>query len=105
MIEWVGVNCAEFYPASAKTVDSMLQYPASQEPSESGFSLALAPGVPMFAVLGKDPVRAKRMGAAMVSLTGGEGYELDYLVDGYPWGDLGEAMVVDVRAFHVSPIC
>lgn len=97
MIGWVGVNCSEFFPASAKTVDSMIKYPASQEPSESGFSLAHAPGVPMFAVLGKEPARAKRMGAAMISLTGGEGYEPEYLVDGYPWGELGEAVVVDVR--------
>jgi hypothetical protein len=102
MIGWVGVNCSEFVPASAKTVDSMIQYPASQEPSESGFSLAHAPGVPMFAVLGREPARAQRMGAAMVSLTGGEGYEPEYLVDGYPWAELGEAVVVDVRESPVT---
>jgi hypothetical protein len=102
MIEWVGVCSAEFFKASAYTIDAMLEYPGSQEPSETGFSLAHAPGIPMFAVFEKDPKRAKRMGAAMVSLTGGEGYEVDHLVDNYPWEELGEAVFVDVRNYPLS---
>lgn len=99
MIDWVGLCSAEFFPAAARTVDAMIQFPASQEPSETGYSLAWCPGKPMFAEIGKDPVRAKRFGGAMGSLTGGEGYEVDYVVDNYPWADLGEATVVDVSGF------
>lgn len=35
---------------------------------------------PMFATFGKDAVRARRMGRAMASLTGGEGYEVSHFV-------------------------
>jgi len=96
MIDWVGLCSAEFFPAAARTIDAMVKYPGSQEPSQSGFSLAHCPNKPMYAEIGKDPVRAKRFGGAMSSLTGGEGYEIDYMVDNYPWGELGEATVVDI---------
>jgi hypothetical protein len=106
MQNWVGVTTSDFYQAAAKTVEAMLKYPASPEPAETGFSLYHEPGVPMFQIFGKDPPRAKRMGAAMASLTGGEGYEIDYLVDNYPWAELGEAVVVDVSmANAIFPHC
>jgi hypothetical protein len=101
MQEWIGVCNTEFFLAAAKTVDAMVKYPGSQEPTEAGFSLAHGPGLPLFAILGQDPARAKRMGMAMASLTEGEGYELNYLVDGYPWGELGDGVVVDVS---ISPL-
>jgi hypothetical protein len=100
MADWVGVCSAEFFVAAARTVDAMVKYPASQEPSQTGYSLAHCPDKPMFAEMGKDPVRAKRFGGAMGSLTGGEGYEVDHLVNNYPWADLGEATIVDVRSTH-----
>jgi hypothetical protein len=96
MADWVGVCSAECFPASARTVDAMLQFPGSQEPTQTGYSLAFCPGNPMFALIGQDPVRAKRFGGAMRSLTEGEGYEVEYIVDNYPWAELGEATVVDV---------
>ena len=53
---------------------------------------------PMFQTLGKDPVRAKRMGGAMKSLIEGEGYEVSHLVEGYDWASLDAkgGTVVDV---------
>ncbi|OCK75619.1 O-methyltransferase [Lepidopterella palustris CBS 459.81] len=97
MIDWVGLCSADFFPAAAHTVDAMVKYPGSQEPSEAGFTVAWRhEGTPMFMEIGKNPARAKRFGGAMQSLTGGEGYEVDYLVDGYPWGDLGDATFVDI---------
>jgi len=56
----------------------------------------------MFATLGKDPVRGKRFGGAMKSLTGGEGYEIHYLVDNYPWDQIDEhgGTVVDLGGSH-----
>jgi hypothetical protein len=98
MADWVGVCSAEFFPAAARTVDALQKYPASQEPTQTGYSLAHCPDKPMFAEMGKDPARAKRFGGAMGSLTGGEGYEVDHIVNNYPWADLGEATIVDVRS-------
>ncbi|KIW08680.1 uncharacterized protein PV09_00631 [Verruconis gallopava] len=96
MVDWVGVCSSEFYQASAKTVEALRKFPNSQEANEAGYAEYWCPGKPMFAVMGADPVRAKRFGGAMVSLTGGEGYEPQYLVDNYDWEGLGEATVVDV---------
>ncbi|KAF2430168.1 O-methyltransferase [Tothia fuscella] len=100
MIDWVGLCSEEFFPAAARTIDAMVKYPASQEPTQTGYSLAHCPDQPMFQVIGKDPARAKRFGGAMSSLTGGEGYEVKYLVDSYPWEDLGEATIVDIGGSH-----
>lgn len=106
MNDWVGLCSAEFFPAAARTVDAMTLYPSSQEPSQTGFSLAHCPDKPMFAALGSDPARAKRFGNAMGSLTGGEGYEVDHIVNNYPWAELGEATVVDVcHMTRVHMVC
>jgi hypothetical protein len=56
----------------------------------------------MFATFGKSPLRAKRMGGAMSSLTGGEGYEVSYLLSQYPWEEIDkvEGTVVDIGGSH-----
>lgn len=101
MIDWVGLCSADFFPAAAHTVDAMVKYPGSQEPGEAGFTVAWRhEGTPMFMEIGKNPARAKRFGGAMSSLTGGEGYEVDYLVNGYPWADFGDATFVDIGGSH-----
>lgn len=103
MIDWVGLCSADFFPAAAHTVDAMVKYPGSQEPGEAGFTVAWRhEGTPMFMEIGKNPARAKRFGGAMSSLTGGEGYEVEYLVNGYPWADFGDATFVDV-SFQLYP--
>ncbi|GME33715.1 putative o-methyltransferase family 2 protein [Neofusicoccum parvum] len=100
MNDWVGLCSSDFFPAAARTVDAMEKWPGSQEPTQCGFSAAWGIEVPMFVEIGRDPARAKRFGRAMQSLTGGEGYEVDYLVNGYPWEALGSATVVDVGGSH-----
>jgi hypothetical protein len=56
----------------------------------------------MFATFSKDPVRGKRFGGAMVSLTGGEGYEVKYFVDTYDLGPINDnaGTFVDVGGSH-----
>jgi hypothetical protein len=56
----------------------------------------------MFVTFGKDPKRAKRMGGAMTSLTGGEGYEVSYLVNSYDWASLDArgGTLVDIGGSH-----
>lgn len=97
--DWVGLCSSDFFPAAARTVDALEKWPGSQEPTQCGFSVAWNIEVPMFVEIGRNPARAKRFGRAMQSLTGGEGYEVDYLVNGYPWDALGTATIVDVSAF------
>lgn len=98
--DWVGLCSSDFFPAAARTVDAMEKWPGSQEPTQCGFSVAWNIDVPMFVEIGRNPARAKRFGRAMQSLTGGEGYEVDYLVNGWPWDALGSATVVDVGGSH-----
>jgi hypothetical protein len=105
MADWTGLCSSEFYGGAAKTIEAMEKYPGSQEPEETGFSLFHCPGQPMFAHISKDPKRAKRFGNAMASLTGGEGYEVDYMLNNYSWGELDKkgATVVDVSLRFVLP--
>ncbi|KAK8173319.1 S-adenosyl-L-methionine-dependent methyltransferase [Phyllosticta citrichinensis] len=100
MKDWVGLCTSDFFPAAAATVPAMIKWPGSQEPTQCGFSHAWNIDVPMFVEIGKNPDRAKRFGRAMQSLTGGAGYEIDHLVNGYPWEALGDAVVVDVGGSH-----
>ena len=104
MNDWSSLNLDEFFPAAAYAVEAMKKYPGSQEPTETGYSLAHCPGQPMFASISKDPKRAKRFGNAMESLTGGEGYEIKYMVDNYPWKELDEkgGLIVDVSMINAT---
>jgi hypothetical protein len=56
----------------------------------------------MFVTMGKSPMRAKRFGGAMASLTGGVGYELSYLLANYDWASLNaaSATIVDIGGSH-----
>lgn len=72
--------------------------------TRSGFQFAFdtVDKEPMFATFGKDAERARRMGRAMVSLTGGEGYEVSYFVENCDLGDVDAkgGVFVDVGGSH-----
>ncbi|KAL1870013.1 hypothetical protein VTK73DRAFT_2822 [Phialemonium thermophilum] len=105
---WVGFNTEDIFPASAHVLQSLKAYPEAVHPTQTGFNFAFGTvnQEPMFATFGKDPVRARRMGRAMASLTGGEGYEVSYLVDveggGYDFSavDEREGTFVDIGGSH-----
>lgn len=82
----------------------MERNPGSQEPTQSGFTLAFntVDKEPMWVTFGKDPERAKRFGSAMQSLTGGEGYEVQYAIDNYDWKAIDDrkGTFVDVGGSH-----
>ena len=90
--------------AAAVTLKALELNPAACEPTQTGFNVAnnTTDIEPMFATFGKDPRRAKRMGSAMASLTGGEGYEPSYLFNNYPWAalDAKSATLIDVGGSH-----
>lgn len=94
---WVGFNSEDIFPAAAHVLQALKAYPAATDLKQAGFQFAFGTvdAEPMFATFGKDPVRARRMGLAMTSLTGGEGYEVSYLVDveggGYDFSAVDEA--------------
>ncbi|KAL2132410.1 hypothetical protein VTI74DRAFT_3828 [Chaetomium olivicolor] len=108
MQAWVGFNGEDIFRASGHVVQALTTHPEATSLVRSGFQFAFdtVDKEPMFATFGKDPARAKRMGRAMVSLTGGEGYEPSWFVDvekgGYDFAEVDErgGVFVDVGGSH-----
>ncbi|KAK4199612.1 S-adenosyl-L-methionine-dependent methyltransferase [Triangularia verruculosa] len=105
---WVGFNGEDILPASAHVLQALQTHPEATSLTRTGFQFAFntVDKEPMFVTFGKDPNRAKRMGKAMVSLTGGEGYEPSYFLDvkkgGYDFSDVDRegGTLVDVGGSH-----
>ncbi|KAI2469740.1 S-adenosyl-L-methionine-dependent methyltransferase [Annulohypoxylon bovei var. microspora] len=87
---WVAFNTEDVYPGSAHVIDALKKYPSATNLTQTGFNFAFntVDEEPMFVTIGKDPKRAQRMAQAMMSLTGGEGYELSYLSNGCDFTDV-----------------
>ncbi|POS76739.1 O-methyltransferase [Diaporthe helianthi] len=101
---WVGFNAEDIFPASAHSLQALRQFPDATSLTRSGFQFAFdtVDKEPMFATFGKDEDRAKRMGRAMASLTGGEGYEVRFFVDSYDFSDVEatRGTFVDIGGSH-----
>ncbi|KAI1343218.1 S-adenosyl-L-methionine-dependent methyltransferase [Xylariaceae sp. FL0016] len=82
---WVGFNAEDIFPGAPRVLDALRRHPAATDPTQTGFAVAegTAGAASMFAALGRDPPRARRMALAMASLTGGEGYEVRHFAEGY----------------------
>ncbi|KAL2269640.1 hypothetical protein VTJ83DRAFT_1824 [Remersonia thermophila] len=108
MQSWIGFNGEDLFAAAAHVLPALEAHPEATSLTRAGFQFAFntVDREPMFATFGKDPMRAKRFGRAMVSLTGGEGYEPSYFVDvekgGYDLRDVDEkeGTFVDVGGSH-----
>ncbi|GKT62234.1 O-methyltransferase [Colletotrichum tofieldiae] len=102
--DWVGYNLEDNFPASAHVLQALKTHPEATSLTRTGFNFAFdtVDKEPMFVTFGKDPARAKRFGGAMLSLTGGEGYEVKYLVDSYDFSDIDAkgGTLVDVGGSH-----
>ncbi|KAI9713788.1 MAG: hypothetical protein M1820_000518 [Bogoriella megaspora] len=96
LADWVGASTDDLWQAAAQTVNAMVKFPRSQEPNETGFALANNSSKDAFSILGEHPDRALRFRSAMKAWTEGSGYDLKYLVESFPWQDIGDGTVVDV---------
>ena len=105
---WIGFNGEDIFPAAAHVLEALKTHPKATSLTRAGFQFAFdtVDKEPMFVTFGKDPARARRMGKAMASLTGGEGYEVSYLVDveggGYDFSEIDAkgGTFVDVGGSH-----
>ncbi|AEO65259.1 uncharacterized protein THITE_2112095 [Thermothielavioides terrestris NRRL 8126] len=108
MQAWIGFNGEDIFPAAGHVLQALKAYPEATSLTRAGFQFAFntVDQEPMFATFGKDPDRARRMGRAMASLTGGEGYEPSYFVDvekgGYDFSDIDAVggTFVDIGGSH-----
>lgn len=102
--DWVGFNAEDIFPAAANVLKSLKGHPEATSLTTTGFNYAFdtVEKEPMFVTFGKDPVRAKRMGGAMASLTGGEGYELSHFVNNCDFSRENEkgGTFVDIGGSH-----
>lgn len=80
----------------AHVVKAMKKWPGSGESNETSVNLAYGTDINWFDWLQQDGEFAKRYSLAMQAHGGGEGFAISHTVEGYPWGELGEATVVDM---------
>jgi hypothetical protein len=60
MQAWTAMYVEDLYLPNASTIKAMDKWPGSQEPTETGCSLALNTKDPFFVEMAKDPARLKR---------------------------------------------
>ncbi|KAI1412622.1 sterigmatocystin 8-O-methyltransferase [Hypoxylon sp. FL1857] len=69
---------------------------ASVAKNETAYNVAFDTDLPFFDHLSLDPANTAEFAGYMRNVTTSEGVDVKHLVNGYPWGDLGSALVVDV---------
>ncbi|KAK0609535.1 S-adenosyl-L-methionine-dependent methyltransferase [Bombardia bombarda] len=94
--DWVGASTDDLWQSASQTCAALDKWKGSQEPNETGFALANGGTATLYEVFSREPKRARRFGNAMRSFTEGTGFELSHVADNFPWGELGNATVVDV---------
>jgi hypothetical protein len=97
----------EAFPAASRLVDSIRQYPDTEEPSQAGFNIAFNTTDPLFTFLSKHPDRFDRFNRGMAGLSKSGGRSDQQVVDGFPWDSLGNALVIDVSCHSgsISTFC
>ncbi|KAF4629778.1 hypothetical protein G7Y89_g8370 [Cudoniella acicularis] len=94
--DWTRAGTEELGPAGGKLADALEKWPGSQEPNETGFSLANNTTGSIYDIIAKSPERAVRFATAMKVMTSRPGFDLSYATDFYDWASLGQAQVVDI---------
>lgn len=102
--DWIGFNSEDIFPSASKSIDALKAHPEATSLTRSGFNFAFdtVDKESMFATIGKEPTRAKRVAGAMASLTGGEGYEIHHFVNNVDLADVDAAggTFVDIGGSH-----
>ncbi|KAK3902974.1 6-hydroxytryprostatin B O-methyltransferase [Staphylotrichum tortipilum] len=70
--------------------------PASVSKNETAYNVAFATNLPFFDHLALNPADTAEFAGYMRNVTTSEAVDVKHLVGGYPWADLGSALVVDV---------
>ncbi|KAI0157409.1 S-adenosyl-L-methionine-dependent methyltransferase [Xylariaceae sp. FL1272] len=94
--DWVGANVDELWPASAHACDAIDKWPASEEPTETGFALANNTTKSMYEFFSDHPERARRFANAMRAHGDRAGLDPSHTVQAFTWSKLSDAKVIDV---------
>ncbi|KAI8941843.1 hypothetical protein NX059_003042 [Plenodomus lindquistii] len=93
---WTMNNAQEFWPALSRAVDATVKWPGSEEPSESGFSLANGTNENPFDIIKKDTTRQAQFVQAMSFTHMHPSYDVRFFVDHYDFGTIGQGTIVDI---------
>jgi len=93
---WAAYMGESSAPAAAKLVDASVKWPGSLEKTETPYNLAFDTGLPFFDHTALDPCKEKQFARYMKHVTSSEGTHTKHVVNGFDWGSLGKAVVVDV---------
>lgn len=101
---WIGVTVEENWPPMLRLNDAMQTWPDSEDPLQSAYVLAHDMKEMPFDVWERDSARVERFASAMKFLHSDSGFQPQYMVDGYDFASLGDALFVDVGGStgHVS---
>ncbi|KAI0423455.1 sterigmatocystin 8-O-methyltransferase [Xylaria sp. FL1042] len=102
--DWVGLGTEETWSASTRMVDALQKWPGTQEPHETGFTLANGGERSIYKILEVDPRRALRFANGMKAYMLMQEYNSSHVLNNYDWAGLGKVHIVDVGggAGHVS---
>lgn len=106
---WIEHNIDDHGPASCRMIEAIEKWGDSQDPHETGYSLAFGLGENenVFTFFENDGEgekkgwRARRFGQAMSSMTAGGAHDVSHIRHGFMWKDLDHATIVDVRTVIV----
>ncbi|KAM7201231.1 S-adenosyl-L-methionine-dependent methyltransferase [Naviculisporaceae sp. PSN 640] len=90
----------ESLPASAHTAEALGKYPLSEEPRETGFSLANGGDIAFYELFSRFPARGLKFQTAMRCFQASSGFDSRHTVAGYPWGEFGSGTLVDIGGSH-----
>lgn len=94
---WTRFLTDAWWPVTTRTIDAVEKWPGSTNPKETGVSLWAGKQTQWFEEIAKMEGGLTSFRGAMSMLSEGEGWEDKHLVEGFPWGELGNnAIVVDV---------
>ncbi|KAF2470381.1 S-adenosyl-L-methionine-dependent methyltransferase [Lindgomyces ingoldianus] len=97
MLEAWTLNIAqEFWPALSRAVDAAEKWPGSEEPNETGYSLAHNTDENPFDVIKKDHKRHQQFVDAMSFSHLHPSYSVKYLVDNFDFESIGRGTIVDI---------
>ncbi|KAF2485885.1 O-methyltransferase [Neohortaea acidophila] len=97
---WLRFNTGDSWSAASQTVEALARWHGSEEPNETGFTLASGTGLGMYDTYAVQPERGERFANSMKNLTESPGFDAGHLVAGYDWASLKSAVVVDLGGSH-----
>ncbi|KAG6013716.1 hypothetical protein E4U41_005010 [Claviceps citrina] len=96
LASWVGLCTTDLLLPVGSTVAAMQRWPGSEDLAETAVNIAYGHEQSFFDHIQSDATRATRYHLAMRAHGSREGFDVIHTVQGYPWGELGKATVVDV---------